>query len=679
MVDIISPMQSAYVPGRLISENICLAQDLVKIMKKKRGRNGHLALKMDMSKAFDRLEWVFLDGVLKQFGFCDKFRHLIQQYISTTTIEIMIDGSPSSSFSPTRGIRQGDPFSPYLFILAMEAFSRQLHHFENTIQLTGMKISRSAPKINHLLFADDCLLFCKANLVQTNNLLQVIENFSACSGQLINFHKSVVFFSKNTSPSSAQIISGNLQVRQLSINVEKYLGLPFFVGRNKRIPFSNLQKKMESRLSKWVSVNVSEAGSFKLPDATINYLNYSQQIFWRNKKTNKGKPAISWKKVSKSKEEGGLGFRDLKLFNRALLAKSAWRLCTDETSMCALSLKAKYFPDGKVFNIKDNPNSTWSWRSISFEIMFIKKHSCWSIGNDHKIKIWSYRWISDLPDPPAPKNGVQDYQNYTYLHELFTDSGGWNYSLIFSLFEAITTRLILNLSIHPQHEDRLVWTLENNGKFTVKSAYRRMFEDHNIVQTVGQRMKKIFKRMWKVPLLPRITYFLWKCLQDILQTRDKLTYAIQDGNYGCPMCTQTLETSSHIILHCHFSRAVWFAVLGLHIQGDANMVDWFINWFDKLSANQIQCKLEIDLFLRKTPRLSAQIPKQCRVNLHWSPPPLDAFKINVDGSFHYDIKNGGIGIIVRDFAGVHKGSRCIYSEAAWIPEHVECKDLWEAV
>ncbi|XP_026459988.1 uncharacterized protein LOC113360733 [Papaver somniferum] len=271
----------------------------------------------------------------------------------------------------------------------MEAFSRQLYHLENSIQLTGMKISRSSPKLNHLLFADDCLLFCK-DLVQTNKLLQVIEDFSACSGQLINFHRSTVFFNKNTSTSSAQIISGNLQ------------------------------DKMENRLSRWVSVNVSEK-------------------FWRNKKTNKGKPAISWKKVSKPKEEGGLGFRDLKLFNRSLLAKSAWKLCTDDTSVCALSLKAKYFPDGKVFSIKENPNYTWSWKSISYELMFIKKYSCWSIGNGHKIMIWIYRWIPDLPDPPTPKDGAVNYQSYTYLHQLFTDSGG--YSLIFSLFEDTLARM----------------------------------------------------------------------------------------------------------------------------------------------------------------------------------------------------------------------------------------------
>ncbi|XP_026420486.1 uncharacterized protein LOC113316539 [Papaver somniferum] len=163
-----------------------------------------------MSKAFDRLEWKFLLDVLKKFGFSHKFVQLISQCIATTNIEVMLNGSPTAAFKPTRGIRQGDPLSPYLFILAIESFSRYLAYCEKSGQLTGMKISRSAPKINHLLFADDCLLFCKANERQVQKLLQVIEQFSSFSGQLINFNKSAVYFSSNLEPEVCQSISGSL-------------------------------------------------------------------------------------------------------------------------------------------------------------------------------------------------------------------------------------------------------------------------------------------------------------------------------------------------------------------------------------------------------------------------------------------------------------------------------------
>ncbi|XP_026452021.1 uncharacterized protein LOC113352416 [Papaver somniferum] len=185
---------------------------------------------------------------------------------------------------------------------------------------------------------------------------------------------------------------------------------------------------MENIMSRWCSTNMSEDGrsfmvrnvtnvipvhhmiSFKLPDVTINKMNSTHQKIWRKNKTNKGNPPISWKNVSTPKKEGGLGFRILKLFNIALLAKSACRLCTDNTSMCTLSLRAKYFPDGKIFDIKDNSNSTCSWRSIISKLSFIKNYSCWSIGNGQTVLIWSYRWIPELLTPPTPKFGVNNYQ-----------------------------------------------------------------------------------------------------------------------------------------------------------------------------------------------------------------------------------------------------------------------------
>lgn len=126
---------------------------------------------------------------------------------------------------------------------------------------------------------------------------------------------------------------------------------------------------MVNKLARWRCVNMSEAArsimvkninnaipvrhmiSFKLPDSTISKMNSTQQAFWRNKKTNRGKHFISWRNVNKPKEEGGLGFRDLHTFNKALLEKSAWKLCTDDFSICSKSLQDKYFPDGRLLNL----------------------------------------------------------------------------------------------------------------------------------------------------------------------------------------------------------------------------------------------------------------------------------------------------------------------------------------
>ncbi|XP_026440083.1 uncharacterized protein LOC113338903 [Papaver somniferum] len=168
METIISPFQAAYVSERLISDNTVIAQEIIHSMKKKRVEIGWLALKLDMSKSFD----------------------------STTTLLVILNGSPCDDFSPSRGIRQGDPLSPYLFILVMEFLSRQLSTAQMDKTIKGIKLAALSPAINHLLFADGCLIFSQANLSSVNNLLELLQNFSTQSGQVINFEKSAVHFSK---------------------------------------------------------------------------------------------------------------------------------------------------------------------------------------------------------------------------------------------------------------------------------------------------------------------------------------------------------------------------------------------------------------------------------------------------------------------------------------------------
>ncbi|RZC58313.1 hypothetical protein C5167_005619 [Papaver somniferum] len=128
---IISPSQVAYVPGRHIQDNLIIAHELIHSMKKTKDRQGWVGIKLDMSKAFDRIEWGFLKDVLFQIGFHEDWIQLIDQCISTTTISIILNGVPES---------QG--------------------------KIHGIKVNRSSPSISHLCFADDILLFLKAKLAE---------------------------------------------------------------------------------------------------------------------------------------------------------------------------------------------------------------------------------------------------------------------------------------------------------------------------------------------------------------------------------------------------------------------------------------------------------------------------------------------------------------------------------
>jgi hypothetical protein len=148
---IILANQSAFIPGRLISDNILAAYETLHSMETHHwGKVGYVAVKLDMSKAYNRVEWRFLDEVMRRMGFARKWRELIMQCIQSVNFFVLINGQKTENFQPSRGIRQGDPLSPYLFIICAEAMSNLLAQAENSGWLSGVPTSPKGPCLNHL-------------------------------------------------------------------------------------------------------------------------------------------------------------------------------------------------------------------------------------------------------------------------------------------------------------------------------------------------------------------------------------------------------------------------------------------------------------------------------------------------------------------------------------------------
>ena len=161
-------------------------------------QTGFMALKLDMSKAYDRVEWNYLQKVMETMGFCTRWIGLIMECVRTVSYSILLNDDPKGLINPTRGIRQGDPLSPFLFLLCTEGLHGLIKKSARAEDINGFSICKRGPKLTHLFFADDSLLFCKANPQECGNVLKILAVYEEVSGKKINKVKTSLFFSKST-------------------------------------------------------------------------------------------------------------------------------------------------------------------------------------------------------------------------------------------------------------------------------------------------------------------------------------------------------------------------------------------------------------------------------------------------------------------------------------------------
>ena len=192
---IITENQSAFAKDRLISDNILIVFETLHCMKNYKSKgDGFMAIKLDMSKAYDRVEWGYLESSMRRMGFYDKWINLMMICVKIVTYSILVNDEPHGLIQPTRGIRQGDLLSPFLFLLCTEGLHGLITKAAADGDLRGFSICKDGPKLTHLFFADDSLLFCRSNELECQKILNLLDMYEVASGQKINKEKIALFF-----------------------------------------------------------------------------------------------------------------------------------------------------------------------------------------------------------------------------------------------------------------------------------------------------------------------------------------------------------------------------------------------------------------------------------------------------------------------------------------------------
>lgn len=268
--DIIPENQGGFIQGRLIADNYTLVQEAIhsSLARKEQG----MIIKLDLESAFDRVRHRFLLEVLHKFGFGHKFINWIKACISEPWIAPLVNGRATDFFKASRGLRQGCPLSPLLFVLQASALSFLLNRKQTEQEIMGINIARGVKSINHALFADDTLLLGAASVVLANRFKEVVDDYCADSGSKLNKGKCQVYC-WNTSTRLTQAISICLGFTASSTWTSfKYLGLPVFQKKILSREWMPLLDKFKLKIQSWGYNWLNLAGRTVLIKSILNSL-----------------------------------------------------------------------------------------------------------------------------------------------------------------------------------------------------------------------------------------------------------------------------------------------------------------------------------------------------------------------------------------------------------------------
>ena len=360
-------------------ENVLLAQELVAGYSRK-NMSPRCAIKIDLRKAFDSISWPFLINLLKAVNFPAQFVRWVEACVTSPMFSVALNGSLVGYFSGAKGVRQRDPMSLYLFVLAIEVLTRLLDRAAiNGVLKFHPKCHKV--KLTHLTFADDLLIFCHGSKSSIRTVMSILQDFSLLSGLQVNNSKCELY-SPGIPPHELQEIHqitgfklGELPVR--------YLGIPLTTRKPSLKDFQPLLDKITTRINSWTAKHLSYAGRLQLIQSVLTsiYSFWSQHFllpmkvmkkinqlcsafFWHGNSDHAKGARVKWDTICQPKAEGGLGLKQVKEWNVAILLKNIWIILTKAGSLWVAWLKQYILKNDNYWDYQATQTTHWGLRKL---------------------------------------------------------------------------------------------------------------------------------------------------------------------------------------------------------------------------------------------------------------------------------------------------------------------------
>lgn len=566
---IILANQSAFVKGRLLMENVLLASEIVKDYHKD-SISPRCAMKLDISKAFDSVQWSFLLNCLAAMGFPSKFIHWIRLCVTSPSFSVQVNGDLAGYFQSTRGLRQGCSLSPYLFVLCMNVLSHKIDKAARDKKF-GLHPGCQSIALTHLCFADDLMVYVEGTKASVEGALLVFDEFAVWSGLSISLEKSTIYLAGTAEGEKRRILTdfpfaeGELPVR--------YLGLPLLTQAMKKQDYLPLLEKIRGRISTWTSRFLSYAGrlqllksvlmsivnfwlgAFRLPSSCIKEIEQLCSAFlWTGPQLKSTGAKVAWTEVCKPMSEGGLGIRPLKEVNQVYGLKLIWRMFTGK-SLWGKWIQTKLLKTKSFWEISGKTQvGSWMWRKILKLREVAKSFHMKAVGNGRHTSFWYDRWsglgvLYDLlGDRDTIAMGIRKAATvedaFQSLQRIRRHRGTVPNDIVKEL-EIIKAKQLNDV----EDVDLWRWSSGLKPRFSTRETWTLLREP--TAQCPWERS------VWFPQATPKFSFMTWIAMRDRLSTMDRVASWSQGIDTTCVLCKSVPETRNHLFFECSFSSKIW--------------------------------------------------------------------------------------------------------------------------